>query len=215
MARTFDTIIALAPAFMASICSLVKKTVNTAAKYSLSIMHSICSHIKRGWLKIVLYQGPLINFIWSIVAALIPLWLGLLLLAAYGKWDWNWLIFLEKGEFYLYSAAFLTNSIYILRKRKSDEGDAPFMLTLTASLLLVVVAALYASLNTSQTVFLQSTGFTSKFLAWSSMITFAASIAFSLYALVTDFDPSKLPTNRDIRETQVSELETAFDNIIP
>jgi hypothetical protein len=161
--------------------------------------------------KIVLYRGPLLNFVWSVAAALIPLWLGLLLLMAYGKWTGDFLPFYGNGEFYLYSSAFFANAIYLLRKRKSEEGDVPFTVTLTAALLLVVVAALYASLNTSQTIFAKAIAFDRTFLWHSSLYLFLASIAFSLYATITDFDPTTLPTNRKIRDDQVDDLERAFD----
>lgn len=153
------------------------------------------------------YRGPIFYFAWTVVASLVPLWLGLLLLIAYGKWNHDWTLFYVKGEFYLYSAAYFANAIYLLRKKKAEEGGVHFLLTLTAALLLVIVAALYASLNTSQVIFAQAATFTPTFLRRSSVILFSISMIFSLYALVADFDPSQLPTNRDIRNKQVEEID--------
>ena len=153
------------------------------------------------------YRGPIAYFIWTVIASLVPLWLGFLLLFAYGKWAGHWSLFYGKGEFYLYSTVYFAHAIYLLRKKKTEEGGVHFLLSLTAALLLVVVAALYASLNTSQTVFATPNSFTPSFLKTSSLVLFVISIGFSLYALVADFDPSRLPANRDLRNKQVEELD--------
>mgnify|MGYP001811129046 CR=1 FL=1 len=157
------------------------------------------------------YRSPLMNFAWSIAASLIPLWLGLLLLMAFDRWEGDFYVFYGKGEFYLYASAFFANAIYLLRKRKSEEGDAPFIVTLIAALLLVVVAALYASLNTAQTIVPRAMDFQRSFLSISSAALFIASVCFSLYALVVDFDPSQLPSNREIRDEQVDDLERQME----
>jgi hypothetical protein len=162
-------------------------------------------------LRLTQYRGPAAYFIWTVIASLVPLWLGVLLLFAYGKWAGEWELFYENGEFYLYSTAYLAHAIYVLRKKKAEEGGMHFLLTLTAALLLVVVAALYASLNTSQVIFAQTNSFTPEFLRQSSLFLFGLSLLFSLYALVADLDPLRVPANRDVQNDQVKELEEKFN----
>jgi hypothetical protein len=164
------------------------------------------------WLcsRLAIYWGTLVYFSWTVIASLIPLWLGLLMFIAYGH-SWTWSLFYEKGEFYLYSTAYLANAIYLVRKQNAKEGGMHFIVTLSAALLLAIAAALYASLNTSQIIFGHNSGFTHPFLFISSLVLFGISIIFSLYALIVDFDPSKLPSNETVQLSQVNELERELD----
>lgn len=90
------------------------------------------------------HQETLLFFLISLFGNLLPILLGLLYYWT-GTPDWvGWKTFYADGQFYLYSAAFLTSSAYIFytfKVRNTGLSSILFILTL---FLIILVSVLYA-----------------------------------------------------------------------
>ena len=121
----------------------------------------------------------IVSFTVAVLGAMIPIWLGALFLIGYGKWQ-GWSFFWQGGEFYIYSAAFSTQALYLLLNYiiTSSDKKNPKVLALFAlsAIVMFVSGALYGSTITSEIISGQN--FNPGFLTITSIILLALSLFF-------------------------------------
>lgn len=144
-----------------------------------------------------------VSFAVAIVGAMMPIWLGALLLFGYNQWK-GWSIFWEGGEFYLYSAAFSTQAIYLLLNYIITTGDRKnwkaILLIAFSIFVMLVSAALYSSAVTSSIT--SEASLNQNFLTLSSMILLVMSLLFVFGAEV--YNGKKAP---DVAEEYADDVE--------
>ncbi|MCU0344647.1 MAG: hypothetical protein MUF28_12595 [Ignavibacterium sp.] len=122
------------------------------------------------------HKNTITAYIINLAGSLMPLWLSALLFFAFDRWL-GWGVFFDNGEFYLYSAALITPSAYILFTYKQKNYDPLAILFWISILILIISAVLFTAITATQSLTNKLIiSINPSFLSYSSIIIFLFSI---------------------------------------
>lgn len=110
-----------------------------------------------------------------IVGGTAPLWIGLLVTASWNNGP-DFTHFLQKGELYLFSAAFYTHAIYLLFEHKKKNYDFMAVTGWFSGLFLLISAVIYGNMITPAEILNSDSRLNIHFIFISSIICFAFSV---------------------------------------
>ena len=144
-------------------------------------------------------------FLYAVVGSLLPIWGSIILFALLGTWP-GWDFFFSHGEFYIYSASFLSPMLYILHKIARVT-----VITVLTYFFVVACAILFAGTAMSS-VAQAETPIDLAFLKYSSYLLLLLSMAITYVSKVREnvrlsSDPETL------RRSEVDELENEVNRL--
>jgi len=116
-------------------------------------------------------------FLYTVLGALLPLWIGMFLFNVLGKWK-GMDLFISHGELCIYSAALLTPSMYVMQRYSKTGYMMRYLLYV--SYLSVLVAALCYSLILASDLLKEGIAFNHAFVIGLSIGLFVYAVLVSV-----------------------------------
>lgn len=144
--------------------------------------------------------------LWSflvVVGSLLPLWGGALLFQLFGSWP-GFTFFLSHGEFYIYSAAILSPTLYTLHSIYRVN-----VFTVLSYVILLSSAILFAGTASRHTADLQVT-VDEQFLRMSSVVLLSYSVVFTFLTKVAE-NVKRVPDLAKMKQDDFEALDRGLD----
>jgi predicted neutral ceramidase superfamily lipid hydrolase len=158
------------------------------------------------------YRDAFIYLLYSAMFSILPTISGYLMLKAFGKWNGDWAGLLEKGNLLVASASLMATALYVFRKPANRTGFLKSVSYLMAVLVIVFSTLFYGALALSaHGIVPPQIKMLPPAIITASLVLYGISLLIGFHALYSE--QTTPPSNLEVRNAQVSELEAEMDQL--
>ena len=152
-----------------------------------------------------------ITLVVNVMGATVPIWAGYLIFKAFAKWTGQWEVFYRNGEYYLFTAAFLSSAAFTFYKNKRRNHGMHAWAFWSMILVICVSAILFAALRVSEDIAHGMWRFDGEFLFWTSTSMMVFSVVMLFLAL--KMECTREPDLKEEEKKRVEDLNSDFDKL--
>jgi hypothetical protein len=157
------------------------------------------------------YRDAFVYLVYGASFSLLPTLSAFLLLKAFDRWNGDWARLLASGNLLTASASLMANALYAFRTKENSESFLNSISGLIATLIIAFSCLFYAGLVlVNQQILPPDVHMSPDAVILSSVILYLCALFVTYRVLVVQH--KKLPSNPEVRDDQVRNLEQEFKN---
>jgi hypothetical protein len=154
----------------------------------------------------------ILYLLYSACFSLVPTLAAVGLLAAFDQWNGDWARLLASGNLLTASASLMASAVYVLRSPENVKGFLNSAFGLVAILVIAFSCLFYGALAlVNQGIVPATSRMLPEAVVLSSVIPYISALLVTYRCLVIQH--KKLPSNQDVRDDQVDDLETEVEDL--
>jgi hypothetical protein len=158
------------------------------------------------------YRDAFVYLLFTALFSILPTISGYAMLKAFGRWTGDWSKLFESGDLLIASTSLMATSVYVFfHKAKERDGFLK-----SASFLISIIVIFFASLFygalalSAQGIIPSGVKMLPEAVVYISIVLYAIALLIGFHAFYSDQPP---PSNLEVRDEQVSELESELDEL--
>jgi hypothetical protein len=158
------------------------------------------------------HRDAFIYLLFTAIFSILPIITGFLMLKSFGKWTGNWSKLLEGGDLLIASTSLMATSVFVFLKRDVRRSFLKSLSSLLAVLVIAFSSLFYGALALSaQGIIPPENKMLPQAIVDISVGIYALALLIGFHASYSEqVNP---PSNLIVRDQQVSDLESALDNL--